>query len=191
MANVKTGFSEPYVALYSVSGSTVTYTSGQKLARGVSASLTVNAGDDNGFYADNILAETAAGVFLDGELTLTVDGLSEAAEKLIMGLPTLSGDWYDYGDSQSVPDVGIAFIVRTMYLGTPGWQAIAFPKCRFNPIGLEASTQEEQISWQTQELVAKIFRDDSTNHTWKKLGEVQTTEAAALTDIKTLFSITP
>ena len=33
---VITGFSQPYVALYSESGGTVTYASGQILARGVS-----------------------------------------------------------------------------------------------------------------------------------------------------------
>lgn len=56
MANgrVLTGFSKPYVAEYSASGNTVTYKSGMILARGVSVSLSVEASDDNIFYADNV-----------------------------------------------------------------------------------------------------------------------------------------
>ena len=37
---VTTGFSLPYVAKYAASGTTVTYSNGQKLARGVSATVT-------------------------------------------------------------------------------------------------------------------------------------------------------
>ena len=105
---VCTGFSLPYVATYSATGGTVTYSSGQKLARGVNVSITPESGDDNNFYADNVLAESANTTFTGGEVTLTVDGLLEAAEKLIMGLPTSSGGWMTYNDDQAVPYVGIA-----------------------------------------------------------------------------------
>ena len=90
MANgrVLTGFSKPYVALYSHSGSTVTYTSGQILARGVSAEIEPDSNDDeNIFYADNVASESVAGEFTGGSLTLTVDGLLTNAEKLLFGLP--------------------------------------------------------------------------------------------------------
>ena len=50
-----------------------TYTSGQILARGVEVSIDPEVGDDNTFYADNISAETAPGVFTGGTVTLTVD----------------------------------------------------------------------------------------------------------------------
>ena len=81
---VCTGFSKPYVALYTASGGAVTYSSGQLLARGVSVSASADQADDNNFYADNVIAETESGVFTSGELTLTVDGLLQAAEKLII-----------------------------------------------------------------------------------------------------------
>ena len=75
MAYVTTGFSLPYVALYSNPSGTNVYTSGQLLARGVSVSVEADTVDDNNFYADNILAETENGAVSGGTITLTVDGL--------------------------------------------------------------------------------------------------------------------
>jgi len=44
---VITGFSKPYVAKYSVVGTTVSYTDGMVLARGVSVALAPTSSDDN------------------------------------------------------------------------------------------------------------------------------------------------
>lgn len=195
---VLTGFSLPYVALYSASGTTITYSSGQKLARGVSVSVSPEVADDNKFYADNIAAETVPGIFTGGEVTLTVDGLKATAEKLVMGLPTPTSltvgtdtvDIYEYGDNISIPYVGIGFIARYQEDGVVTYVPVVLTKCRFNTNGMEAATQEESIDWQTQELTASIFRDDSANHAWKKFGEDQTSESAAEAVIKTIFSIT-
>ena len=60
---VCTGFSKPYVAKYSNAGGVVSYSGCMQLARGVSVSLSLDTTDDNNFYADNIVAETAAAVF--------------------------------------------------------------------------------------------------------------------------------
>ena len=67
---VKTGFSLPYVAKYAASGTTISYTSGQKLARGVEASYDIETSDDNNFYADNIEAENDSGTFQSGTLLI-------------------------------------------------------------------------------------------------------------------------
>lgn len=98
---VCTGFSKPYVALYSHDGTTITYTSGRVLARGVDVSIEPETSDDNAFYADNVQAENDAGTFTGGTLNLTVDGLLQEAEKLIMGLPTPDAKgWMSYGNKQ-------------------------------------------------------------------------------------------
>lgn len=187
MANVKTGFSKPYVAVYSASGNTVTYTSGRDLARGVSVSLSANSADAVNFCADNIVAESAGGIFTDGEATLTVDGLSAAAEKLIFNLGDPDNNGFTgFGDAE-VPFVGIGFVVRTMYLGATSYQAIVLPKCKFNAPGLDAATQEDTISFQTQELVASIFRDDTAGQYWIYKGGLQATEAAAIADYKKIL----
>lgn len=188
---VLTGFSLPYVALYGHSGTTVTYSSGQKLARGVSVSIEPESGDENNFYADNIAAESSPGVFTNGTVTLTVDGLLAAAERLIMGLPTADAQGFmHYGDDMSIPYVGIGFICRYMSDGVTTYTPVILRKCRFTSPGTDANTQGEEIDWQTQELSAAILRDDTAKHDWKYVGGDEADEAAAEAKIKTVFSIT-
>ena len=189
---VITGFSKPYVALYSASGTTISYSSGQLLARGVSVSASADTSDDNNFYADNIIAETESGVFTSGEITLTVDGLLNAAEKLIMGLSAAdSSGFINYDDTASIPDVGIGFVVRYMSDGVTTYAPVIFPRCAFQFPAIDAATQEENIDWQTRDLTATIKRAEDANHTWKKVGEDKSSEAIAENMIRTFFSISP
>lgn len=198
MANGKvcTGFSMPWVALYAESSGTVTYSGGIPLARGVDVSLSVEGGGDNDFYADNVKAESDNQAFTSGTISLTVDGLKEAARKLISGVTstkavtvnssTVNFDVYD--NQIAVPYVGIGFVARYMEDGVTTYCPVIINKCRFNPEGLEAATQEDTISFQTQSLEAAIFRDDSANHAWKMIGEDQTTEAAAVAAYKAVLT---
>ena len=187
---VCTGFSKPYVALYSASGGVISYTSGQLLARGVNVSVTPESGDDNNFHADNILAETGDATFTGGEASLTIDGLLTQAERLIMGLPEANqAGWIVYDDDQAVPYVGIGFIARYQSGGAVTYVPYVLLKCKFNQIGTTAATQEENIDYQTQELTAKIFRSDDAKHSWKTVGTEQTTESAAETELRTKLGI--
>lgn len=177
---VCTGFSLPYVALYSASGTTVTYSSAQKLARGVNIDISPDTSDDNDFHADNVLAESAANTFTGGTATLVVDGLKDTAEKLIMGLPTAdTAGWMAYNDDQAIPYVGIGYIARYQEAGVVTYTPTVLAKCRFNEIAKSAATQEESIEFQTQELTAKIYRGDDAKHTWRFLGDDFDTEAEA------------
>lgn len=181
---VCTGFSLPYVAAYTASGGTVTYSDVQKLARGVSVSIEPESGDDNKFYADNVAAETAPGTFTGGTVNLTVDGLLTAAERFIMGLPEAQTigtvSVLAYGDSANPPYVGLGFLARYMSDGVTTYVPYVLTKVRFNEIQTSAETQEDEIDWQTQDLTATIMRDDTANHTWKLVGASDyQTEAAA------------
>ena len=189
---VITGFSKPYVAKYGMSGGSFNYTSGQILARGVSVSASADTSDDNNFYADNLIAETESGVFTSGELTLTVDGLLNAAEKLIMGISAADGSGFiNYDDTAQIPDVGIGFVVRYMSDGVTTYAPIVFPRCAFKFPADDAATQEESIDWQTRDLTATIKRAEDTHRTWKKVGEDKSSEALAENMIRTFFSISP
>ncbi len=192
MANgqVVTGFSKPYVAVYTNDETEVTYTNGQILARGVSVSLDVESSDDNNFFADNITAETGAGTFTSGTVTLTVDGLKAEAEKLLVGLPDADDDGFvAYGASQQIPYVGVGFVVRVQSGGVVSYIPIVLPKVVFNNPSLEAATQEDEIDWQTQELEGAILRDDTEEIAWKYRGENFATEALAEAAIKTKLQI--
>lgn len=196
---VITGFSKPYVAVYNNSGGTVTYTSGQQLARGVNVNVDVETADDNKFYADNVAAESAQGRFRAGTLTLIVDGLYETARRLIYGLPepeeiTVNEQQVevtDYGDAQQIPYMGIGWIVRYQSDGVVTYSPQMLTKSRFNQGSETAATQEEDIDWQTEELTAAISRDDTADHNWKRLAADQPTEAAAEAVLKVMLGITP
>lgn len=197
MANgqVITGFSKPVVALYSATGTTVSYTGLIPLARGVDVSLDIETNDDNDFYADNVVAESAGNTFSSGTVTLTVDGLKAEARTMIMGLPeptsvslgSNSVDVYDYDDRQAKPYVGVGFIVRYMEDGVTSYVPYMLPKVIFSDLGIEAETQEDSIDFQTTELEATIMRDDSDNHRWQRVGTNQTTEALAYSVLQALL----
>lgn len=199
MANGKviTGYSRPFVALYNNNEGTITYSSGMPLARGVDVSVEAETGDAVNFYADNVMAESVGGVFTGATITLTVDGLKDAARKLIMGLPNAepltvgsdSVDIYTYDDRQNIPNVGIGFVVRYMESGVTTYQPVVFTKASFSVDGLDAATQEEEIEFQTTELEASLMRDDSEHHAWRKIGADQTTETAAVNVVKALLNI--
>ena len=193
---VLTGFSMPYVATYSASGSTITYTGVSQLARGVSVAIAIESGDGSTFYADNVAAEGTGGVFTGGTVTLTVDGLKDAARKLIEGLanPTEvtvgsdTVDVYSYDTDQVIPYVGLGFVARYMENGVTTYVPVVLTKCQFDVDGMEAATQAESVEFQTQELTATIMRDDSAKHCWRKIAEAQETETAAVAVITTLLS---
>ena len=188
---VCTGFSLPYVAKYAAASGTVTYSNGMKLARGVNVSIDPETSDDNNFHADNVLAESADSTFTSANLTLTVDGLLQAAEEMIMGVAAPSGTdgWIEYGDDQEVPYVGVGFIARYMSDGVTTFTPYVLAKCMFNQVPTNAETQEESINWQTQELTARVMRGDDAKHNWKYVGSSYETEAAAEAALKTKLGI--
>lgn len=184
---VCTGFSKPYVAKYTNNGGTVAYSDAMQLARGVSVNLSLETEDNNTFYADNVAAEEPPAKFIRGTATLTVDGLLRAAEKFILGLPDATTVQVDgkpvavshFGDDMNIPYMGIGFVARYQSAGVVSYEPVVLTKTRFKVFDFDAATQEDIIDWQTQELSAKLMRDDTSKHDWKLVGEEQATEAAA------------
>ena len=189
---VCTGFSLPYVALYSCTEGTIAYTSGQKLARGVDVSIEPDTSDDNKFFADNVAAETDGATFTGGTLSLTVDGLLSAAERLIMGLPAADNSgWITYDDDQAAPYVGVGFIARYQSEGTVTYVPIVIVKAVFNQLQSSYATSEDSKNYQTQTLTAQILRADDAKHSWKKIQTTDySTEATAEAALKTALNIT-
>lgn len=194
---VTTGFSEPYIAKYSNTGTTVSYSGGMKLGRGVSMSIEVESADDNNFYADDIVAETETGTMTSASATVTVDGMEPEVAAFALGLPDATQetigespvDVYDYDDRMNPPFLGLGVLQRVMLNGVQYWVPIVFTKVKMNNPSDEANTQEDQIDWQTQELEMTILRDDSANRRWKRVFERQTTKAAALNIITTYLKV--
>lgn len=182
---VCTGFSKPWVAKYSANEGVITYTNAMPLARGVNVSIEAESSDDNIFYADNVTAETAGGIFTSGTANITVDGLFISAEKFIMGLPEAGEDGFTaYGDNQKTPDMGFGFLARYMSEGVTTYVPYVLAKVKFQLPNIEANTQEDEIDWQTQDLSATIMRGDDSNHNWKYVGAEYSTEDEAEASLK-------
>jgi phi13 family phage major tail protein len=180
VGKVTIGFSKPYVAKYTVSQGTVTYTDCQRMARGVSVVVSPESSDNNNFYADNIVAETDSGAFTGGTVTYTVDGLLQDAEALIQGLPAADADGFlNYDDDQATPYLGTGFIIEYMSEGVRYWTPVIFTKVIAGQIETNAETEGESIDWQTQEIPFTLFKDDSAKHCWKRVGGEMASEAAA------------
>ena len=192
---VTTGFSKPYVAKYSNTGTAVTYTGGMDLGRGVNLSLEIDTADDNNFYADNIVAETESSQFTSGSATITVDGLSNDAATMIFGLPAPEN--VDVGEEQvpmqgygelNAPYVGYGCVRRTQENGVVKFWPLILPKIKFNVPSEEMATAEDQIDWQTQELTATVLRDDTTAKRWKRIStEGMDTEDEAYEVVKAIL----
>ena len=190
VGKVVIGFSLPYVAKYSESDGVVTYSNGQRLARGVSVSAETDSSDNNNFYADNIIAESDAGTFSGGTVTLTVDGLLQDAEKLIQGLQAANtAGFLVYDDNQAAPYVGVGFVIKYMSDGVTYYTPVIFTKTRAGQLSISAETQGESIDWQVAEIPFSIFKDDTASHAWKMVGGDLADEATAEAAIKTFFNI--
>ena len=188
---VCTGFSKPWVARYNASGTTVTYSSAQVLARGVNVNLQPESSEDNNFYADNQVAESGAGEFIGGTVELEVDGLFRATENLIFGnTDSDDEDWVADGNSNNAPFMGIGFVVRWMSSGVTTYQPVILAKTKFSIPEEERATQEDEIDWQTTTLVATLMRDDTTDAAWRYRGKSFSTESEAEEAIKSFLGAT-
>lgn len=194
---VITGFSYPVVAAYTVSSGTITYSSTQILARGVSVSPSIETqgGTDNTFYANNAAAEEAPQKFRRGTATFTVDGLLRAAEDLILGVVTSTATTvgtatvsvFENDDDQEIPYVGVGYVIRRQSAGEVFYQAVVYPKTRFAQFTPGAATEGDDIDWQTTEIEATLLRDDSAKHCWQKVSEPLATELEAYNTVLVLL----
>lgn len=196
---VTTGFRNIYVAKYSNEDTTVSYTGFQKLARARGFSLDVGTSDDNQYFADDSLAETESGAsFASGTLELTVDGLTGEEEALLFGIVTSSSTVQvdetpvtevRFGDSLNPPFMGVAGIKRYQLNGVVTYRPIVLPKVQFTLGTDEAETGEDTINWKDQTLNAKIMRDDTAEHNWKRMPKDNfATLAEAIAYIKAILN---
>lgn len=169
------GLSKPYCAVYSNTGTAVTYAEPETIGKAVELSVELDGGDDNILYADNGPAESAK-QFSGGTLTITTDDLLPAAAAKILGLTlqtvtneeiqTTSPKELVFGEAQVIPYVGFGAVVKKQQSNVVKYMGIVFPKVQFSNPGISAVTQGETIEWQTPELTATIMRDDTTAHNW-------------------------
>ncbi|RGU89801.1 phage tail protein [Clostridium sp. AF15-17LB] len=173
------GLSIPICAKYNHGGSgKVTYSEPFVADSAVEYSFEAETSEDNDFYADNRVKETAAGIFNSGSLTLqTGDLMPELSEKILglkhvtrtIGETTVEEIVYD--EDMNSPYLGFGIIEEHQNDGITEYLPIVFPKVKFNIPNGAATTRTNEIDWQTKEITARVLRsdqvDDMYNHPWQ------------------------
>ena len=130
------GLSKPYIAPYSNTGSTVTYSTPILIGKAVNMSLSLNSGDSNVLYADNAPAESD-NQFSGGTLTLTTDDLSADAMMSIFGAKeeSISASGVYFVSSQSTKvDLGVLGTTGLVVAGdNPAVRSIVVPSKAIQP----------------------------------------------------------
>lgn len=186
---VCTGFSKPYVAPYSETGTTH-YTGGMIMARGVDVSASYTTGDESTFAADNVSAESAGGTFASGNLSETVDGLFQNVRRILWsGIGEADSNGFSgYSGNIKGQNVGHGVVARYMSDGVESFVPYVYPNIVFNLPDLSAATSEnDSITWTTETLTAKILKDHAGMYLYE--GGEETTEAAAEAKIKAFLHI--
>lgn len=190
------GLSKPYIAKYSNTGATVTYTQPTLIGKAITMTLALNSGDTNVLYADNAPAESD-NQFSGGTLTIGTDNLSAEAMMSLFGakeeaisasgVTTSDAKWLVHDDDQIIPYVGFAGIIMKKVGGLTKYVAVVYNKVQFQNINDSATTKGETIEWQTPELTATLMRSDNAKHEWKRITTDLDTEADAEAAIKAFF----
>lgn len=172
------GLCKPYYAIYTFDGTDITYSNGGYLGKAVEMSMDLDTGDDNILYADNAPAEKEAN-FSGGTITVTTDDLQPTAAAAVLGLTltavsntgitdTSTPVEMIFGESQTVPYCGLGIVVKKRINNATKWLGVVWPKVQFENPNASVSTQGETIEWQTPEISATIFRDDSSARNWRR-----------------------
>lgn len=190
------GLSKPYVAVYANNGGTISYSSMTTLGRYTNLDISLNDNGSNDFYADNGIAESDGSSFSGGTVTVTTDDLTASALVTVLGLTqeniaattaTTSPKWQVYGDSQSIPYIGLGGIVKTMVNGAVKYIAVVLNKVLLSNPGLSVATQGESIEWQTQQISGTIYRSDKSDHRWRQVSTPLDSEADAIAAITSVL----
>lgn len=192
------GVSKPYVAVYSNTGSTVSYTGLTTLGKYTNLDLSLDDAGANDFYADNAIAESDNRAFAGGSVTITTSDLDPAALKTVLGLveeaiaatvaTTPAPKWLVNGDGQQIPYVGIGGIVKMQINGEIKYQAIVLNKVLLRNPGLSIATQGETIEWQTPTIEGRVYRSDAADHRWRMVSTYLDSEADAIAAITAVLS---
>lgn len=187
-----------YVAQYTNNNGTVTYSNGVRLGRLVDVSFNIESNNDNNFYADDMVAESAPAIFRSGTMDIEIDGMLDAVEQFVFGLEARASvtvgtnttvSIYGDGVNSTPPYLGIGFVVAEMEDGVTSYKPVVIRKARMQKSVRNAHTMEDTIDWQTHTLTADLHRDDTSNHDWRLVGASCADQATAIAVIEDLLSI--
>lgn len=184
------GLSKLVLADYLEDGQTVTYANPVNNEKLASYSADFESSDDNNLYLDNEVAESDAGTFQSGNITIETGNLSNETSKKLYTVKEKEitvGDKkikeFIYDDDIKIKDLGVGIIEWHQVNGEDLYRAIWFTRVRFNIDSNSATTKGQQIDWQTKTIEGNIMRSAEMSNDykrpWKKQADFET-EADAL-----------
>ena len=194
------GLSIPVFGRYHNKDGVVTYTDGMVNPHAVSYQISVTAGDNNPFYADNRIVENDYGVFSGGTLKLETDELTAETSKYLLGLKEVTRTYGEsktvtslvYDDTQKSPTLGYGIIEEHQINNVNKYKAVILKKVVFGIQEDAATTRGEKIDWQTKTIEGTISRsdevDEEVNHPWKEDAWFDS-EAEALVFLKSMLGV--
>lgn len=152
----KIGAKLPYVAAITSDTDTEAfpkYAEKMLLGKLVEANVTLNFNDVE-FYADDVLSEEDHS-FSDGELTVTVDDLTEEVEEVIYN-KTAEEDGLEFGETDTSGYVGATFFKTVKRSGVISYVGYFFPKLAAVPQGESLKTKEKSITFEGEQVKFKV-----------------------------------
>lgn len=194
------GLSRPYIARYTVAGTSVSYAGGRLLGKATELSIDLADNASNIFYADNGPAEQD-NQFSGGTISITTDDLRPQAVLSALGMvseslaavtdiTTPGAAWLVNNDSQSIPYVGFGAVAMKKINGAIKYVGIVLDKVQFANPNESITTKGESIEWQAPQLTGTIYRSDKTSHDWKRITTPLDTEAEADLAVREYLGIT-
>lgn len=179
------GLSKLVFAKYTATGNAVTHADPVNNEKLASYTADFETGDANNLYLDNDIAETDGGVFQSGTIEIETGDLSNDTSKLLYsvkekevqsGSSTVKELVYD--DELKINELGVGLAELHQLNGNNFYRAIWFPRVRFNIPSDAATTQGENIDWQTKAVTGTILRSAEISegyvHPWKITADFQT-----------------
>ena len=190
---VTIGYSYPYIAKYDGSGGQDKYTGGMDFGEGVGYSDSIEVSESNDFYANNKISESDTGKFVSGEATITINGITPEAAKMVFGITETTEvettTWLKYNDDTKSPELGYGHVKKTRENGQDKYWGFVLPRVALSIPSEKLETQQEKINWQTQEVKATILRSLNGKHDWKAVSETSfNTETEAYEAVKAFLS---
>lgn len=150
---------------------TFSYGTGKRGRKYIKADVKINVAK-NPLYSDDALAENAV-EFIDGDITINKDDLTNALRKDWLGNTTQSinvgGETVDEltaNDTDTPPFIGLGYIQSKVIDNVRQYRAVLLTKVQFSEPDEAAETKGQNITWQTPNIVGKIFR--RIDGAWKK-----------------------
>jgi hypothetical protein len=182
-----TGLTRFFLAKYSAENGVVTYSDGGEFFDAISFQETPAEGDDAKLYVNNNTKETSGGRMTSAELVIGTDHLSLEASALILGITlaakTFDGETFqslEFGNNVNPPALGFGAIQTGQLNDVAIYKPVVYTKVKFKIPSGSYTTQGESVEWQTPELNATAYTDDTVAEVLKSETLTETLDKAVM-----------